>query len=263
MVGDHMAAKQDGGSVLRRMFRPVKIVLSVVFVLTGALVAFSPLPSFASPSAAAGKTTSVPIPLGKACEWAYPGQSNGRYSGSGKSIVCLGKKGQVLGGFKKSHSLSAWCANSRHTDGRHLPTPALVKGVWVCTVPASGHRTGPSGSFTTPTAGADINAGNLSASGTVRNLPPGYRLDLFLKFADLSVYYVAGDPNTTVTIAGSKWSGRIGVGSHAPTTIYIYLVELSPASVRLMNSEVSYQNNGFPSITALGTILARVQLNLS
>jgi len=131
-------------------------------------------------------------------------------------------------------------------------------------VSASRHRTGPaSGSFTTPTAGADISVGNLSASGTVRNLPPGYRLDLFLKFADTSVYYAAGDPNTTVTIAGGKWSGRIGVGSHAPTAVYIYLVELSPASVRLVNSEVSYQNNGFPSITALGTILARVQLKLS
>ena len=97
----------------------------------------------------------------------------------------------------------------------------------------------------------------------MRNLPPGYRLDLFLKFADLGVYYAAGDPNTTLTIAGGKWSGGIGVGSHGSTAIYIYLVELSPASVRLMNSEVSYQNNGFPSITALGTILASVKLNLS
>jgi len=122
---------------------------------------------------------------------------------------------------------------------------------------------GARGRFTTPTAGKDISDGYLSASGTVRNLPPGYRLDLFLKVAYLSVYYAAGDPNAALTIADGNWSGRIFVGSQGPTAVYIYLVELSPASVQLMNSEHSYQSNGYPSITALGTILARVQLNLS
>jgi hypothetical protein len=105
MVREGMAAKSDGGSILRRMFRSVGIVLPAALVLISALVAYSPSPSFASPSATAGKTTSVPIPLGKACEWAYPGQSNGAYSGSAYSIVCLGKNGQVLGGFGGSHSL--------------------------------------------------------------------------------------------------------------------------------------------------------------
>jgi len=132
-----MTAKLDGGSILRRMLRFVRIVPFAAFIPIGALVAFSPSPSFASPSAAAETTTSVPVPLGKACEWAYPGQSNGAYSGSGYSIVCLGKNGQVLGGFGGSHSLNAWCANPAHTDGLHLPTPALVKDVWVCTGPAA------------------------------------------------------------------------------------------------------------------------------
>jgi len=122
---------------------------------------------------------------------------------------------------------------------------------------------GTGGSFTTPAAGTDISDGYLSASGTVRNLPPGYRLDLFLKVAYLSVYYAAGDPNTTLTIADGTWSGRIFVGSQGPAAVNLYLVELSPASVQLMNSEFSYQSSGYPSITALGTILARVQLNLS
>jgi hypothetical protein len=115
------------------MFRSVTVVLFVAFVLTGAVIVFSPSLSFASPTVAAGKTTSVPIPLGKACEWAYPGQSNGAFSGSGYSVACRGKNGQVLGGFGGSHSLGAWCANPSHTGGLHLRTPALVKNVWECT----------------------------------------------------------------------------------------------------------------------------------
>jgi len=122
---------------------------------------------------------------------------------------------------------------------------------------------GASGTFTTPTAGSDIGDGFLSSSGTVLHLPPGYRLDLFLKVSYLTVYYAAGDPNGTLTIAGGMWSGQIFVGSRGPCTVYLYLVELSPASVRLMNSEYSYQSQGYPSVTALGTILARVNLNLS
>jgi hypothetical protein len=182
-------------------------------------------------------------------------------------IVAGAVLSHAMGGATQSgqSATTATAPKPSHSRVTTAPAPSSPPPNQSSSGPSSSptFTSGASGSFTTPTAGADINVGNLSASGTVRNLPPGYRLDLFLKFADLSVYYAAGDPNTTVTIAGSKWSGRIGVGSHAPTTIYIYLVELSPASVRLMNSEVSYQNNGFPSITALGTILARVQLNLS
>jgi hypothetical protein len=129
-----MAVKPEGrGSVVRRTFRSAAIVLSVAFVVTMAL---------SSPSFAGSPSKSVPIPLGKACMWAYPGVASGKFSGTGDSVVCLGKNGKVLGGFKKSHSLSAWCANSRHTDGRSLPVPALVKRVWVCTA-AAAPSTGP------------------------------------------------------------------------------------------------------------------------
>lgn len=115
----------------RHPFRSVTIVLSVVFVLAGMAVALPPASVFASPPATAG-SASVPIPLGKACQWAYPGQSNGAYSGTAYSIACLGENGQVLGGFGGPHSLTAWCANSGHTDGRHLPDATLLKGTWVC-----------------------------------------------------------------------------------------------------------------------------------
>ena len=112
-----MAAEPAGrGSVLQRTFRSTVgvIVLSVAFVLTGAAIAFPPSLSFASPAAAVGKTTSVPIPLGKACEWAYPGLASGNVSGTGYSLVCLGKKRQVLGGSR-----------SRTASARGAPTPGI------------------------------------------------------------------------------------------------------------------------------------------
>jgi hypothetical protein len=68
-----------------------------------------------------------------ACKWAYPGQASGQVSGSGYSMVCLGKNGQPLGGFSGAHSLSAWCADLRHTNRMVLPDPELLNGRWVCT----------------------------------------------------------------------------------------------------------------------------------
>jgi hypothetical protein len=65
----------------------------------------------------------------------------------------------------------------------------------------------------------------LTAPGAVRRLPRGYRLELFLKI----------------------------------------LVELSPASVALMNStpDIPYQSNGYPSITVLGPTLASPQTDVT
>jgi len=86
----------------------------------------------ASPSSS-GVPAAVPIPMGAACEWAYPGQANGEISGRDYSIVCLGANGQVLGGFSGSHSLNAWCSDPGHTDNKRLPSPELVDGEWLCT----------------------------------------------------------------------------------------------------------------------------------
>jgi hypothetical protein len=116
------------------------------------------------------------------------------------------------------------------------------------------------GTIAAPRNGALIIGGApLSASGTVRDLPPGYRLDLFLKIPSVPTYYAAGDPRNVLTIRGDDWSGSIYIGAQGPCTVY--LVELSPASVVLMNSEILYQSDGYPSITALGTILASVTLS--
>jgi len=88
-------------------------------------------PSLPEPSVTSA--TSVNILMSAACKWAYPGQSSGKFSGGDYSIVCLGTGGQILGGFSGTHSLNAWCAEPQHTDGKDLPSPALVDGEWLCT----------------------------------------------------------------------------------------------------------------------------------
>jgi len=93
---------------------------------------------------AGGSQAPAVISMSKACKWAYPGQATGRTQGSAYAIVCLGKNGQVLGGFGGSHSLNAWCADPSHTNGRNLPAPALVDGAWRCT--PSGPSSGTTGS---------------------------------------------------------------------------------------------------------------------
>lgn len=93
--------------------------------------ASSASPGSSRPSVPAA--TTIPIPMSAACRWAYPSQSDGKFSGSGYSIVCLGANKEILGGFSGSHSLNAWCAEAQHTDGRDLPSPALDNGEWLCT----------------------------------------------------------------------------------------------------------------------------------
>ena len=178
--------------------------------------------------------------------------------------------GLIIGHYTESSGHSPVSApTTTATAQTHQPSSPLASSPPPSGPPPSQSPSSPlvtsgaRGTFTTPAAGIGISDGYLNASGTVQNLPHGYRLDLFLKVAYLSVYYAAGDPNSQLTITGGKWSGQIFIGSQGPTAVYIYLVELSPASVQLMNREYTYQSAGYPSVTALGTVLAVVRLNLS
>jgi hypothetical protein len=80
----------------------------------------------------------VPIDIGKACMWAYPNNSNGRWTGSVYSISCLSSSGSVLGGFQDGtgHSLNDWCANPAHTGGnpnlRQAQPGNDSPGSWEC-----------------------------------------------------------------------------------------------------------------------------------
>lgn len=113
------------------------------------------------------------------------------------------------------------------------------------------------GSFGVPSLGATVGARKqLHASGTA-NIQPGHKLELFLQFGDQANYFAAGDPRTSVPLVKGRWHGEIYIG--AAGTITLWLVDLPPNSVVLINKEVNYQNNGFPNITKLGKILASVQ----
>lgn len=130
----------------------------------------------------------------------------------------------------------------------------LGAGIRYATVPQAGN---PAGTIAAPGSGAQVIAGEmLNASGTATDLAPGYRIDLFLKLVGVDVYYAAGDPDSTLKLVGNWWSGTIFIGGAAHCTLY--LVYLSPSSVQAMNSEPAYQQSGFPSITALGIVLASV-----
>ena len=134
----------------------------------------------------------------------------------------------------------------------------IIRSVTASTASGSGSATA-SGTIAMPRDSAVITGGAmLSASGTVSNLPSEYHLDLFLKIPSVPVFYAAGDPRSTLTITNGDWSGAIFIGTQGPCTVY--LVELSPASVVAMNTSIPDQTNGYPSITALGTILASVSL---
>jgi len=119
-----------------------------------------PNPGTSSPQASGGRSYVI-IPMSSACRWAYPGRASGQHSGTDYSIACLDGSGNVLGGFSGSHSLNAWCADPRHTNGSKLLNPALVRGVWLCTSPSFQ----PS-SFSPGGSGGVSGAGGGSAGGS-------------------------------------------------------------------------------------------------
>jgi streptogramin lyase len=131
-----------------------------------------------------------------------------------------------------------------------LATVGVILGV-VLTSP------GPSGTITNPPSGAGNVAvhKNLQVSGTAQDIPSGYRLDLFLQFVNSGNgirYYIAADPNSAISPHNGHWAAPIFIGGSGP--IIIRLVLLSPNEIAYVNSQVGYQNAGFPSLP--GTVLA-------
>ena len=115
----------------------------------------------------------------------------------------------------------------------------------------------PSGTITRPPSGTgNVAAGkNLRVSGTAQDIPSGYRLDLFLQYVNSGNgirYYIATNPNSAISLDNGHWAGSIYIG--APGPIIIRLVLLSPSEIAYVNSQVVYQDAGFPSVP--GTVLA-------
>jgi hypothetical protein len=113
----------------------------------------------------------------------------------------------------------------------------------------------PTGVITVPLDGTNdvLSKHYLHASGTAQNIPPGYRLDLFYQIDGYDRFYAA-NPNNSLTLKNGRWFGSIYIGVARPSTLW--LVDLSPRAVDIMNSEKYDQSNGYPSIRKLGTVLA-------
>jgi len=115
----------------------------------------------------------------------------------------------------------------------------------------------PTGTITDPRNGAaDVHKHEqLGVSGTAQNIPSGYHLDVFLQFAGYQRYYAAANPDIAAPLINGHWSATIFIGDSG--SIIIWLVSLSPAEAKLMNSEVTYQSAGYPTLP--GTRLASVE----
>lgn len=105
-----------------------------------------------------------------------------------------------------------------------------------------------SGAFTVPSSGATnvYKHEQLHVSGTAQNIPPRYRLDVFLQFSGSQRYYAAADPNIAAPLIKGHWSSTIYIGDSG--SIILWLVSLSPAQVNYVNSQVTYQSAGYPAL---------------
>jgi hypothetical protein len=151
----------------------------------------------------------VPVPTRAACRWAYPERASGKTAGAGYSIVCLGRAGQVLGGFSGSHSLAAWCADPGHTGGQNLPQPALIGGAWRCTSGQHGQILGQrtlvlKGNGT----GYDLDAVNTGFA-------PLYQRSWTVQNIEYFPHGIGGNPS--IAIAGSPYTD-VTMGKNGPWT---------------------------------------------
>ena len=152
------------------------------------------------------------------------------------------------------------------TRGAPAATPALTtaaSAVVVTSSPAaaaasaSSATAAPAGAITDPLNGATNVSQNelLLVSGTARNIPAGYRLDVFVQFAGRRRYYAAANPGDPAPLVNGRWSAAVLIAQARPAIVW--LVVLSPAELSLINDELANQSAGYPTLP--GTRLASVR----
>jgi hypothetical protein len=105
-----------------------------------------------------------------------------------------------------------------------------------------------SGSITFPHNGAiEPFRKSIRASGAVQNLPTDHHLWLFLQYGSTQRYW-AGNPN--IAVVNGRWSGTIFMGEVGPATLW--LVDLGPHSLSVMNHSMSKVEHGFPTMLLAG-----------
>jgi hypothetical protein len=96
-----------------------------------------------------------------------------------------------------------------------------------------------------PTSGATVQSRqDLHASGTAENVPSNNRLWLFIEWKGVQKYW-AGSP-ADFTLSHGRWSGKIYIGD--PGNLILWLVDLGPKALHVMNTDKTGQNNGFPTL---------------
>lgn len=88
---------------------------------------------------------------------------------------------------------------------------------------------------------------SIRASGIAQHIPVNHHLWLFLQYGSEQRYW-AGDPN--LTVVDERWSGTIFMGKARPATLW--LVDLGPDSLSVMNHNMSEIEHGFPSVLLAG-----------
>ncbi len=129
--------------------------------------------------------------------------------------------------------------------------------------PAAPGTADPTGNITDPHSGAKnvYKHEQLRVSGTAQNIPAGHRLDVFLQFVGYQRYYAAADPNIAAPLVNGRWSLTIFIGDAG--RIILWLVSLSPHEVSLVNSEVTYQSAGYPTLPGTGLASVSFTANAS
>jgi hypothetical protein len=160
----------------------------------------------------------------------------------------------VVAGVLLTHALGGSPAST--------PTPTASAPATVTPSPGSAASSAPpasaaaSGAITDPSNGAtDVyKHEQLHVSGTARNVPAGYHLDVFLQFSGYQRYYAAANPDIAAPLISGHWSATIYIGDAG--SIILWLVSLSPNQVNYVNSQVADQTAGYPTLP--GTRLASV-----
>ncbi|MEO3808362.1 hypothetical protein ABGB17_05105 [Sphaerisporangium sp. B11E5] len=93
--------------------------------------------------------------------------------------------------------------------------------------------------------------GMLSVAGTGQSPGNGHQLWLFLYMDTNGRYWTGDSPDMAggMRFTGTSWTAKIYVGGAAPGDLFtLYLVELSPHAIEVLEASTTEQDTGFPNL---------------
>jgi hypothetical protein len=79
--------------------------------------------------------------------------------------------------------------------------------------------------------------------GTIQNAQPHHQLALFVERAGINEFYIV-DPD--VSAQDNIWLGSIKIAQ--PGSVTLWLVDLAPDAIRVLNRAIDNQTQGFPTL---------------